>query len=71
MLLRFDMKDCNPVVMPIDKGSHLQDGDSTTYENEKMYQALIGSLMYAAMSTHPDIGYIMQFLSQVNKHLMQ
>jgi len=56
--------------MPIDKGN-LQDGDSTTYENKKTYQALIGSLTYATMSTCPDIRYIMQFLSQANKHPMQ
>ena len=42
MLLRFDMRDCNPIVMPMDKGSHLQNGESAPYENEKMYQALIG-----------------------------
>ena len=53
--------------MPTDKGLHLQNRESAPYENEKMYQALIGSLTYPAMSTCPDIGYIMQFLSQANK----
>src|SRR5882724_8751080 len=28
LLQWFDMGDCNPVLMPIDKGSHLQDGES-------------------------------------------
>src|SRR5882724_803182 len=67
MLSRFDMRDCNPVVTPMDKGSHLQDKESAPYENEKTYQALIGSLTYATMPTHPDIGYITQYLSQANK----
>jgi len=58
-------------MMPMDKGSHLQDGESIVYENEKMYQALIGSLTYAAMSTGPDIRYITQFLSQANKNPSQ
>src|SRR6266481_4940024 len=61
------MMDCNPVVTPTDKGSHLQDGDTAAYENEKQHQALTGSLTYAAMSTRLDIGYITQFLSQSNK----
>src|SRR5882724_11823729 len=71
MLSRFDMKDCNPVAMPIDKGSHLQDRESVVYENQKTYQALVGSLTYAAMSTCPDIGYVTQFLSQANKNPSQ
>jgi len=71
MLSRFNMKDCNPVVMPVDKGSHLQDGESAVYKNKKMYQALVGSLTYAVMSTCPDIGYITQFLSQANKNPSQ
>src|SRR5882724_11682589 len=71
MLSRFNMKDCNPVATPIDKGSHLQDRESVVYENQKTYQALVGSLTYAAMSTCPDIGYVTQFLSQANKHPSQ
>jgi len=71
MLLRFDMRDCNPVVMPVNKGSHLQDRESAPYKNEKTYQAFIGSLTYTAMSTFPDIGYIIQFLSQANKNPLQ
>ncbi len=58
ILQRFDMSDCNPVVTPTDKGSHLQDGETAAYEDKKRYQALTGSLTYAAMSTRPDIGYI-------------
>jgi len=67
LLQQFDMSDCNPVLMPIDKGSHLQDGKSANYEGVKTYQALIGSLTYVVTSTCLDIGYITQFLSQANK----
>ena len=64
------MADCNLVVTPMDKGSHphkIHEGETVTYENEKQFQALTGSLTYAAMLTRPDIGYITQFLSQSNK----
>jgi len=71
MLQRYGMSDCNPVMMLVDKGSHLQNGESETYEDAKTYQALIGSLTYVAMLTHPDIGYITQYLSQMNKNPLQ
>src|SRR6266481_8827142 len=67
ILQRFNMSDCNPVVTPMDKGSHLQVSETAAYENEKRYQALTGSLTYATMSTRPNIRYITQFLSQSNK----
>src|SRR5882724_2982693 len=50
VLQRFYMTDCNPVVMPVDKGSHLQEGEMAVFNNEKQYQALTSSLTYAAMS---------------------
>jgi len=34
ILQRFDMTDCNPVVMPVDKGSHLQDGEESIFEKK-------------------------------------
>jgi len=51
------------VVMPMDKDSHLHEGETRTYDNEKQYQALTGFLTYVAMSTQPDISYITQYLS--------
>ena len=68
LLERFKMNDCNPVVTPVDKGSHLLNKENNPYENIREYQALTGSLTYAAMSTCPDIAYITQFLSQSNKN---
>ena len=70
LLRRFQMEECNPVATPIDKGSHL-DKDTVSYENDREYQALTGSLTYAATSTCPDISYITQFLSQSNKNPSQ
>ena len=62
MLQWFEMSDCNSVATPTDKGSHLHEGETGIYKNEKQYQALMGSLTYAAISTQPDIGYVTQYL---------
>jgi len=67
MLQQFKMFDCNLVVTPADKGSHLHEGETRTYKNEKWYQALTGSLTYVAMSTQPDISYVTQYLSPVKQ----
>jgi hypothetical protein len=41
--------------------------DSDTYpEVKRVYQNMIGSLMYAAISTRPDIAFAVQTLSQFN-----
>lgn len=66
LLQRFNMLECNPVVTPVDKGAHLHVSKEPQFENVREYQALTGSLTYAAMSTRPDIAYITQFLSQSN-----
>ena len=50
MLSRFNMSECNPITMPIDNSSHLQDGESQIYKSKKKYQALTGSLTYTVMS---------------------
>jgi len=50
--------------MPVDKGLHLQKGEVVAFDNEKQYQALTSSLTYVAMLMRPDIGYVMQYLSQ-------
>jgi len=71
ILQRFNMVYCNPVVTLVDQGSHLQEGEMAAFNNEKQYQALTGSLTYASMSTRPEICYIMQYLSQLNKNPSQ
>ena len=58
---------CSSDLTPIDKGLHLQKDEEVPYENIKEYQVLTSLLTYAAMSTCPDVAYIMQFLSQSNK----
>ena len=45
ILQQFDMTDCNGMVTPTDKGSHLLNGETEAYHDEKKYQALTGSLI--------------------------
>ena len=62
------MADCNPVYTPIDihiKLSKLSDNKSYP-EIKSIYQNIIGSLMYAAITTRPDISFAVQTLSQFN-----
>jgi len=65
ILERFGMDDSNPVKTPIETSSTLkkatQDEDLC---DQKLYQSMIGSLMYAATATRPDIAHATHFLGQ-------
>jgi len=69
LLKDFNLLDCHPSKTPIearlklDKGSNVN--DSITY------QRLIGSLMYLAVHTRPDIAFSLSFLSQFNTYCNQ
>ena len=72
-LIRFGMKDCKPIITPLDgnKNMKLPKGDEELYENYP-YQNLIGCLMYLAVSTRPNIAYAESALSQFNvRHGME
>ncbi len=71
IIRRFKMEDCNPMVLPTDKCSHLEESQMIAFDNEKLYQVLTGSLMYAVMLTRPNIGYMTQFLLQANMNQSQ
>jgi len=60
VLKRFCMEDCKPKYTPMVAGQILSKDDCPTYpcrEEVKMYQQLIGSLMYISCRTRPDIAY--------------
>lgn len=71
---KFGMKDCNPISTPLDPNQKLssQMSPSTDAEKEEMrdvpYQEAIGSLMYAAQLTRPDICFPLCLLSRFNKN---
>lgn len=70
LLERFGMGDCHPVGMPISAGEKISTYMCPKSEVERLnvqkcpYRCLIGSLMYAAVCTRPDISYAVMKLSQ-------
>ena len=65
------MQDSNPVQTPLDINIKLQKNviNSNNLENEVLnipYQQLIGSLVYIAIFSRPDIALAVNFLSQFN-----
>ncbi|PIL28276.1 hypothetical protein GSI_09564 [Ganoderma sinense ZZ0214-1] len=67
VLERFGMADANPVSTPLDPNIKLvktPDDADLSEMRDVPYQAAIGSLMYAALGTRPDISYAVQALSQ-------
>ena len=66
ILKRFGMEDSRPVGTPIDSGAKLLKPENPSREEMEMYpfRELIGSLMYLAVGTQPDIAYAISSLSQ-------
>src|ERR1700761_82018 len=65
ILTRFDMFEAKPVATPIETHSVLvpaKDGEQPC--EQKYYQSIIGSLMYASIATRPDIAHATTFLAQ-------
>ena len=60
---KFGMKDCKIIATPQQMGQRLEKNNDNPV-NMKEYQALIGSLTYAAMSTRPDITEALNVVSQ-------
>ena len=57
---RFDMTDCKPTSLPMNPGvaNSLQPFDGTADPKSiKWYQSTIGSLLWPAVHTRPDIAY--------------
>jgi hypothetical protein len=64
MLAKFRMADCKPVLTPMEGTLTRMDGKDVKPDNE--YMKLVGSLLYAALVTRPDIAFAVQSLG---KHL--
>ena len=88
VLEKFGMTNCKPVTTPMNASEKISKEDSPQSEEEKdymknvPYQEAIGSLMYLAQCTRPDIIYAVNKLSRYNtnpgpkhwsavKHLMR
>ena len=68
ILERFNMKDCKPVATPMDAGQKLSKPAEPFDEKQYPYRQLIGSLMYLAVGTRPDISFAVSTLSQYNSN---
>jgi hypothetical protein len=63
------MADSNPVMVPIEPNMHLVRSPNNSMPSLNVpYQKAVSSLMYATYSTHPDIAYAIQTLSQFNEN---
>ncbi|KAL1937083.1 hypothetical protein VTO73DRAFT_15123 [Trametes versicolor] len=69
VLERFSMANANPIDTPLDANVHLvcHDGPEDP-DARSLYQAIVGSLMYAALGTRPDIAHAAQQLSQYSSN---
>ena len=63
VLKRFSMEDCKTKISPMDAGMQLTK-DGTALREEVPYRELIGSLLYLAMCTRPDLTHSVGMLSR-------
>lgn len=70
IIRRFNFEDLKPVTTPLDPNIELSSAQApqTSYDLAKMrdvpYREAVGSLMYAAMGTRPDIAFAVSLLSR-------
>ena len=75
ILVKYRMTEANIVSTPIDLSVKLQKDDKHSKQADPvLYQSIIGSLLYAAIATRPDIAYavgvVSKFISrQTEAHL--
>ena len=71
MLHKFDMQDCKPVNIPLDPGLKLSIADCPQTEEDAAlmrYAEAVGTLMYIAIATRPDIAYAVGVLSRFSSN---
>lgn len=68
ILENFSMADSNPVKTPLPGGSHLMKATTTdVLTDQKEYHSMVGSLMYAKLTTRPDLARCIQQISQYSQ----
>lgn len=74
ILRRYNLQDLKPLSIPMDPSTRFSTAQapSTTQEFAAMrdvpYHEAVGSLMYAALGTRPDIAYAVQTVSRFSKN---
>lgn len=67
LLTKFNMEDCNPAPTPMYSDfNQLNSSNSRALPDCSRYASLVGSLMYAALGTRPDILFSVVALSRFN-----
>uniref|UniRef100_A0A0A9WFE7 Retrovirus-related Pol polyprotein from transposon TNT 1-94 n=1 Tax=Lygus hesperus TaxID=30085 RepID=A0A0A9WFE7_LYGHE len=67
ILKRFKMETANPISTPLDVNVKFEPTEAIPSEMDKYpFRSLIGSLMYLAIGTRPDIDHAVIYLSQFN-----
>ena len=65
LLTKMGMSDCRPVTTPMESGNHLvKASEDDEPVDQQSYQSLIGSLMYLATCTRPDIAFAVGTLAR-------
>jgi hypothetical protein len=65
VLTRFQMDKCRPTNLPIDPNARVSKYEGISDpDRTKLYQQIIGSLMYCVTGTRPDLAYVVTFLSR-------
>ena len=66
ILERFGMSECNPVSTPMDLNVSLKYDDGSCEVDRVLYQSMVGSLLYLAIATRPDISQAVALVSRYN-----
>jgi hypothetical protein len=66
ILERFRMQDSRPVSTPLETGQQIREAEKESAHEVNLYQSMIGSLLYAALGSRPDIAFATTNLSQYN-----
>ena len=67
LLSKMGMSNCKVVKTPVDPGNHLtKAAEDEEALDQPLYQSVVGSLMYLATCTRPDIAYAVGMLAQVS-----
>jgi hypothetical protein len=69
VLTRFQMDKCHPTSLPIDPNTRLSKYQGISDpDRTKLYQQIIGSLMYCITGTQPDLASVVTFLSRFSSN---
>ena len=67
ILYKYKLQDCKPVSTPMDSNVKLVKNDGCSKSvDPTQYQSMVGSLIYAAIATRPDIAHAVNTLSKFN-----